>query len=367
MTETLERNSENRKINIAIVGDIMLGDGGVDNLTPEGVTELAERIQSQTENAQIVLANLENPVTDAQEFRENKKYNLKSSAKTLNLFDNRFVLCLANNHIMDFGAQGLIDTLEALETRNLVYSGAGKTLNKARKPAVVEVDGIKLGILCASDPRYQQAGPTQSGTCPATPDLLREIIADLRDNVDVVVAILHMGMEFVPVPTPLMQRLADLCLEEGARIVVFHHSHCISGWTSDERGTVIWGAGNYLFPYNMPRGFKPWFDSCIWNVELSVPKSGVDKVEITPIEIDSNGFPAIAQGTRARRIKRTIDRWSNRLKSNRFTGMWRLCSLMRPSYLWVAIANYLSIARRQGIGGMLKSIFSTLSTQFKKG
>jgi poly-gamma-glutamate capsule biosynthesis protein CapA/YwtB (metallophosphatase superfamily) len=356
-----------KNISIAVVGDIMLGSRYVDKPDNDRVAKLAEHIQAPIKDAHLILANLECPITSSKIARANKRYNLRSSSDTLAVFDHRFVLSLANNHIMDFGEQGLVDSLEALESRGLVHAGAGRTLEEARRPAVVEVEGVKIGILCAADPRYNPAGPTQPGTCPAAPEFLRENLREIRDQVDTYIVSLHIGMEFIAVPTPFMQRIADLCLTEGARLVVFHHSHCLSGWTCNEKGLVFWGTGNFLFPYEIPRGYRPWFDSCVWLASLAVPGFGVDSVETVPISLDHAGFPSIAEGRRALRIKRTVTRWSSRLESGRFLSVWRLLLMLRPAYLWVNIVNYLAIARREGFFGILSSIFSTIRTQFQQG
>ncbi len=361
------QNTETKNISIAVAGDIMLGSGYVNKPNIAQVAKQADHIQAPMKGSHLVLANLECSITSSKDARANKKYNIRSSPEALAVFDRRFVLSLANNHIMDFGERGLLDTLEALDSRGLVYAGAGRTLDEARRPAVVEVEGIKIGVVCAADPRYQPAGPAQAGTCPATPELLRESLSDLRGRADAVAVSLHIGMEFVSVPTPFMRRIADLCLAEGARLVVFHHSHCLSGWTRNDGGVVIWSTGNYFFPYIIPKGYRPWFDSCVWRVGISVSGTGVDSVETIPVVLDRTGLPFIAKGGQALRIGRTIDRWSSRIESGRFLGGWCLLSLLRPSYLWVVLCNYLSIARREGLFGMLNSFFSTIRTQFQGG
>ncbi len=354
-----------RDIEIAVLGDIMLGSAV--GHRPEDVSAMAERLWSPLAGSHLVLANLECPVTSMAEPRANKQYNYRTAASNLALFDRRFVLGLANNHIMDFGAAGLCDTLDALSARSLMYAGAGRTIDEAMRPAIVEAGGGTLAFVCAADPRYQPAGEARPGTCPATPDVLSAAISSVRDAADAVVVSLHMGMEYIAVPTPYMQRMAALCLSEGARLVVFHHAHCLSGYTTGSSGTVLWGTGNYVFPAGPDFTFDPHFDAAVWQVTLSPGAVGGDAVRIVPIRLDPDGVPSVAAGATAERIGRTVNRWSARLASGRLLGVRRLLLLMRPSFLRANLPHYVEIARRESVRGVLRSVWSTIRTQLRGG
>ncbi len=166
----MEKNKH--KIVAAFVGDVVIDESVTEVLHRKNKDSTARQIWSSLSGAHFAVANLEAPVTTFSDARANKKYNLKIAPEALTLFDSRFVLSLANNHIMDFGEQGLRDTLDAFAGRGLTYAGAGLNIEEARKPAVVEVGNSRIGIVCAADPRYQPAGENTPGTCPAEPGLL---------------------------------------------------------------------------------------------------------------------------------------------------------------------------------------------------
>ena len=316
--------------------------------------------------AGLILANLEAPITKAQDPREDKLYNLKAEHESLDLFDDRFVLGLANNHIMDFGTEGLLDTLSALRAKGLRYCGAGSTLKDAAQPSFAELNGTTFAFIAAADPRYAAAGDGLPGTCPASESLLRETVNALKPDVHVVCVSLHLGMEFVPAPTPLMRELARTCIDAGASVVAFHHAHCLSGWTRLGHGAVLWGLGNFFFPHCGPRGYKPWFDTARWDIR--VDGSGeVRDVGIHPAVLKHNGEVRSAPGHDAKRIMVTIGKWSRHIQSDRHALYWRIRCLLRLGYLRAALGNYVQILQRKGFRYVLRVMMSTIKVHFAHG
>lgn len=347
---------------LACLGDLMIGDQTLAALAPNGIQAKADQIWKPLEGADIVVANLEAPVTNRSLARENKRYNLKTGSEILDLFDSRFVLGLANNHMLDYGERGLLDTIEALDSQNILHAGAGCNLEQARRPAVVNVAGVVIGVVCAADLRFQPATYSSAGTFPAHPDLLRKTIREVRQSVDVVVVSIHAGTEFLPVPSPIQLRIAEVCLEEGARVVNFHHAHCVSGVLQHEHGVVFFGTGNYLFPYTIPRGFRQWRESAAWTVRLS--NLGQEhRVEIQPIILDGNGLPAKATQKQSRRILRSIQKYSCRIRRRKHLSLWRVCEMIKPAYVWLSIVHYTDICRRSGIRSLLKTLTEAAKSQ----
>ena len=351
------------EISIACVGDIVLGNVTERFCEQEGSARLRERLWAGAGAADLILANLEAPVTESRATREDKLFNFRASASALAALDPRCVLSLANNHMMDFGPEGLFDTLAALDNRGFTHAGAGRNLEEARRPAMVEVNGVTVAVICVADPRYSPAGADSPGTCPASPALLRETLQDLRGRVQVIIVSCHMGMEYLWTPSPLMSSTAELCLNEGARIVLFHHAHRVSGETRDERGLVIWGAGNYVFTQGAPAGFRPWYRSLVWRVALSAQGKGVDALERHPVVLDGTGIPRAANGKTARRIQRTVERCSRRLDHGWTLALWRVLGLFNPSYLRIAMGSYLDMLRWGGVACVARAVYSTVATQ----
>jgi poly-gamma-glutamate synthesis protein (capsule biosynthesis protein) len=346
---------------IAVVGDVMPSKHIIQEFLIRGPEAVRSDVWRPADGSDVILANLEAPLTAHGTPRADKKFNFQTDSRVLDLFDSRFVLSLANNHIMDFGESGLADTIESLRERGISFAGAGQTLEQASRPAIVESGAGKLGVICAADPRYQAAGRNRPGTCPARPGLIRELLQDLGQSVDYSAVSLHMGMEYVPVPTPGMLALGQQCLEAGARLVVFHHAHCLSGWTRNERGLIIWGAGNFLFNPTGDVVTRAWGDSAVWKTLLPPPGSetAAIEIEVVPIRIGGSGSPVLASAEDADRIRKTVAAWSTRISRQKTLGAYRLASVMRPDFLRVSLGNYLDMLKRVGISGVARQILST--------
>ena len=351
---------------LACLGDVMPAGRALEALRRLGAESVRRRILEPVGGADAVLINLEVPITEASQVHRNKRYCFKCPDETLKLFDSSFIVGLANNHIFDYGEKGLLDTIASLDARKLRHAGAGRNLEEAG-PVVLEVSGARMGIICAADPRYHAASATSAGTFPAIPGLLRESIRDLRRRVQIVVVSIHCGQEFLPVPSPRQVHLADLCLEEGARLVSFHHAHCVSGVRTDGRGMVLFGTGNYVFPRgDTPSSFSAFREGAAWRVALDPCRSEAQGIEIRPILIDAYGLPGKTSERNSTRILDRIKKYSERITTGRL-GWWRLREMTKPVYLWMNMINYADIARRNGIRDSFRTLLDGVRTQFVAG
>ena len=354
-----------RGLNLALLGDVMLGGRALEALHRMGVAAMARLIWAPLEGANLVVANLEVPITEAGPVREDKRYNFRTSPEILGLFDGRFVLGLANNHILDYGERGLVETIESLDECGIPHAGAGRNLKEAGQPALVDVDGLRLAVLSAADARWQAASEASAGVFPARPGLLRERVRDAQAYADEVVVSIHAGIEFVPVPSPMQLKLADMCLEEGVRVVSFHHSHCIGGVQRERRGVVFFATGNYVFPKALRAPYPAWSRGAAWRVDLPTSRQDMPRVEVRPVLLNQDGLPEETTVEQAEEILRTVERQSRRLQRRENLAWWRLSQMARPEYLRLNLVNYADIAQRQGIRRMLQAIWSGAQAQLR--
>jgi poly-gamma-glutamate synthesis protein (capsule biosynthesis protein) len=168
------------------------------------------------------------------------------------------LVSLANNHTLDWGEEGILDTIERLNTLGISTLGAGKDILAARKPIVVAKSGIRFGFLAYGciGPEGYEATATKAGHAPmrawtlyekayyqpATPPLIRSFadredlramvddIRQLRPECDILSVSYHWGLHFAPRVIP------DYCIEvgqaavdAGADIVLGHHPHILKG------------------------------------------------------------------------------------------------------------------------------------------
>jgi Bacterial capsule synthesis protein PGA_cap len=182
---------------------------------------------------------------------------------------------LAGNHIFDSGPNGVEDTIAALRELGIATTGAGMTIDEARRPAIVEAAGIRIGTLSYNcvGPRESRATSRKAGAAaldvlthyeldyagpggppkaytfvtPDSLDVLRSDVLALRETVDVVVVAFHKGIGHVPVVVPAYEReLARTAIDCGADIVVGHHAHILRGIEIYRGKPVFHGLANFV-------------------------------------------------------------------------------------------------------------------------
>ncbi len=165
---------------------------------------------------------------------------------------------MANNHGIDYGPDGLVDSLAAKSVAPIGVVGIGANATEAYAPWRTEVRGQRIAVLGASDvidgaliPRWT-ATDTQAGIASAKgPDELRLVAAVIaaRADSDTVVVDLHWGEEGTECPTPRQEELAQSLVDAGADIVVGSHSHRVETAGRLGGALVDYGLGNFVF-YN---------------------------------------------------------------------------------------------------------------------
>ena len=185
------------------------------------------------------------------------------------------IATLAGNHVFDSGPNGVEDTLAALRELGIATAGAGMSLDDARRPAVVDAQGLRVGVLSYNcvGPREARATSRKAGcaaldvlthyeldyagpggpprvytfVAPESLDLLREDVLALRETVDVVVVAFHKGLGHVPVQVHAYEReLARTAIDCGADVVAGHHAHILRGIEVYRGKPVFHGLGNFV-------------------------------------------------------------------------------------------------------------------------
>lgn len=176
---------------------------------------------------------------------------------------------LAGNHIADCGAEGIADTVAALDAARLAHCGAGANLEEARRPCFLEAGGLRIAVLS-----YNCVGPEEAWAAPAragcsylrinsadgskitpraplsTPDesSLREMAADIRAAraaAQCVAVALHKGIVHTPaVLAPYERAVAHAAIDAGADVVIGHHAHILRGIELHRGKPIFHGLGN---------------------------------------------------------------------------------------------------------------------------
>lgn len=155
--------------------------------------------------------------------------------------------CLANNHILDYGADGLKETMLALRNAGISQVGAGHNYTESSKPFVADVNELKVGILNFAENEWSTSFDYKYGACPIDPVRNFSAIQSAKRQVNRLIVVCHGGHEGYRLPSPSMQELFRFYVDAGADAVINHHTHCISGFEVYSGAPIFYSVGNFLF------------------------------------------------------------------------------------------------------------------------
>jgi len=210
---------------------------------------IEERLLSLVNSADYRIFNLEVPLTDREQPITKDGPNLIAPGSSVNGISQLYPVLfgMANNHILDHDEQGLLATMDQLIKHRLSYVGAGKDLEEALKPFVIEKDGIKVGVYACAENEFSIAGNNRAGANPFDPLESLDHIVKLKSVCDFVIVLHHGGKEHYRYPSPGLQKVCRKMAEKGADLIICQHSHCIGAFEKYSDSIIVYGQGNFLF------------------------------------------------------------------------------------------------------------------------
>ena len=232
-----------------------------------------EKITNQVDYS---IVNFECPITNSDKTIDKtgpciKTENL-NSLKALK-FAGFDMLTLANNHILDYSSSGVLDTIKYCKAEKFEIIGAGKNINEASDPVIIELEGVKIGFLNIAENEFCAATDNTPGA--STFDFVNnsKSIKSLNNQVDKIVLIYHGGREHYQLPTPNQRKRFRYFIELGVDAIVGHHTHCVGGYEFYKGKPIIYSLGNFIFDY------KKKYQTGKWTEGMSVILSLENKNE----------------------------------------------------------------------------------------
>jgi poly-gamma-glutamate synthesis protein (capsule biosynthesis protein) len=203
----------------------------------------------------VMFVNLETAVAEAEVGQPlSNTYVFKSPPVTVDLLREAGVdgVSLANNHSLDYRAEGLARTIELLDEGGILHAGAGIDEAEAYAPVYVETGGRTVAIVGLSRVPcgWAQSGghPEVAWTCDTWVDRGVAAVKEAAANSDVTAVMVHWGVEKDRCPQQYQRDLAHRWIDAGASIVVGSHPHILQGVEKIHDGWVVHSTGNFAFP-----------------------------------------------------------------------------------------------------------------------
>lgn len=270
----------NNKMRISIAGDLC-SEGRIRTIIEEGNYHCYfSDVKEYLKNSNYSLVNLECPICDSNYAPIPKcGPNIKSSKDVLDLvkYMGFNAICLANNHIRDFGDNGIHNTIEQLKKANYDYVGIGDTLEEASTPLYKSINERDISIINCCEHEFSIVGEGKAGAAPMNPIALSYKIKEAKTKCDYVILVIHGGCEHYHLPTPRMVETYRFFIDCGADAIINHHQHCYSGYEIYKGKPIFYGLGNFCFDANNP-------SNDIWNRGIIVTIDFGEKInfEIIP-------------------------------------------------------------------------------------
>lgn len=256
-------------LRISVFGDLCPTDLNVDKFIEGDSGYLFGEITELISSSDISIVNLECPLTECENEHYKSGPNLKAPSSSISAIKKAgfSVVSLANNHIKDYGNQGVFDTIEVCKKTSLLTVGAGDSSFSAKTPLFINIEGKRIGILSLADNECSCANENSAGAngfdfCDSFDD-----IHVAKMNCDYLVILYHSGLEHYQYPSPSLKKRCRKMAEKGANIIVCQHSHCIGTYELYKDTTILYGQGNFLFA-NKNKG-ELWNTGVIMNIEVT--------------------------------------------------------------------------------------------------
>lgn len=305
---------------LLIAADLVPTKATEENFAKGNIDVLFGKVKELAEKSDRFIVNLECALTDSEKAIRKIGPNLKGpigTAKTMKKLGVTEV-ALANNHVFDYGTEGLSDTMSALEGEGLPYFGIGENDTDSRRPYFFEADGKKIAIVNVCEHEYTYALKNRMGANPFDPFLTMQDIRAAKAQADFLIVLYHGGKEYSRYPSP---RLYNLCHEMvycGADVVIAQHSHCVGCYEQFEGAHILYGQGNFNFSY--PEYSKRRVE---WKTGLLVSLDVTDDISIEFTPIYDTGYGCdIAEGDFANQIMSDFEERNVKLLDGRWLEEW---------------------------------------------
>jgi len=284
-------------VRFVLGGDAMLGRLVKEKIERVGPEYPLEKIVATMKQADLTLVNLECAITSSERrwLGAPKAFYFSAPPEAVQTLVGAGVnlVSLANNHTLDYGEEGLLETIRLLRSHEIGFAGAGANAKEARAPFFIERDGIKFGMVAYCDHQEDFAAEVarpgisyldlrdEKGSL----DLIREDLDLMRKaQVDWPILSLHWGPNMIHRPADRFVRLAHAAIDCGYGLIFGHSAHVFHGIEIYRGRPIFYSAGDLVDDYYVDTDFKNDHQLLF---ELELTRSELWRIVLHPVFIEN--------------------------------------------------------------------------------
>ena len=249
-------NEPKENVSIAIAGDVMFARNMAGVLS-SGSSPFAG-VSNVTSAVDLLIINFENAATTSSNaVKDDVPLKCDPSYVPLAKANNNTIATLANNHVCDYGFDGMRDTIKYLNEAGIVTLGAGENESDAHKSVTQTINGRNITVLNYMDSNNfaeysYEALPYANGSSPGysaynSADAQKQISEARGNGSDFIIASMHFGNEYSRSPNQDQEKIAHELIDYGADVVIGAHPHVTQGVEMYKGKPICYSMGNFIF------------------------------------------------------------------------------------------------------------------------
>lgn len=303
-----EAKEETKKASLIFTGDVLLSDYVLNNYNSTGIEGvLDEEMLKALKEADVTVINQEFPFSTRGQQAPDKQFTFRVNPSYVSVLKEMGVdmATIANNHVLDFGDEALLDTMDTLEQAGILYAGAGENMERASQLQVIEASGLRVGMLAASRvipvASWNIENHQPGVFCTYDPTLLVREIEEAKEECDYLFVYVHWGIERNTTPEDYQKNMARQYIDAGADAVIGSHPHVLQGIEFYKEKPIFYSLGNFIFNQDIEKTMT---------VQLEAEEGKTTSVRILPASA-SGAKTSLSDGAKAQQLYRHLEEISD--------------------------------------------------------
>ena len=253
-------SDEKKDCVLLFAGDVYFSNHVLNAYTKAGGIQgvLDEEIRKEIAAADIFMVNQEFPFTDRGKAADNKQFTFRLPPDKIHILQEMGVdiVTMANNHILDFGPDGITDSLKALDEAGILHVGAGEDIEQAKRMEIIETCGRRIGFIGVSRVYMAESWAADAGhpgvfsAYDPSPSL--QAVREAKEKVDYLVVYIHWGVERETEPKEYQKVMGRQYIDAGADVVIGSHPHVLQPIETYKEKPIVYSLGNFVFGSSIP-------------------------------------------------------------------------------------------------------------------